>query len=240
LTEANKPDIILIKMTKKQRNYYAMFMAVAQLCTKYSETIATVPALQSLFNEFRERQLQIDATMQVQQGRITGSAQQKYKEEQEMITATARMAAVLYVYALDTSNFEMAEKVNVNPSELTTMSQKVLQTTCLNILAELRKVDTQLANYGVTPGDTVFLEKEIGDYTSLMSKPRTEIVTRAEATSRLQLQFKDQLDLLNQKIDRMMMTCKASNPTFFNEYKCARVLVNMGVRHNNEVAETHA
>ena len=185
-----------------------------------------------------ERQTRIDDAILVQEGKITGAAQQKHKEELEMIAATSRVASVLYVYALDTSNFEMAEKVNVNPSDLTVMGQKRLQTTCLNILAELKQVDTLLTDYGLTANDTSLLEKEIGDYTSLMVKPRTEIVTRSEATSRLKLLMKEQLDLLNLKMDKMMTMFRTTNTALFNEYKSARILVSMGVRHTSEVEET--
>ena len=46
-----------------------------------------------------------------------------------------------------------------------------------------------------------------------------------------------QMDLLNQKIDKLMFSIKDKYPVFYNEYKSARIIVNMGVRHEASESE---
>lgn len=207
-------------------------LAVKNVFGKYPEHVESLPVLKKLVTEFNSNNTEIDRVILVQEGKSTGTTSQKQKEEAEMISETVKVASSIYVYALDNSNFELAEKVNITPSYLEHLPQPGLQAKCTSILQIARENINCLGDYGVTDRDLDRLEKETKDYINLAAGPRTEIVTRAQATERLQTLMKTQMDLLNQKIDKMMVNFKSTRPVFYNEYKSARIIVNMGVRHS--------
>ena len=219
-------------MNKMQNNQRAMHMAVKNVFGKYAEHVGTLPVLEKLVSEFTSNNSEIDQVILVQEGKSTGITEQKQKEEMEMISQTVRTASAIYVYALDNSNFELAEKVSITPSYLEHLPQPSLQAKCTLVLNIAKEIIENLPDYGVTKKDVTTLEKEVNDYIELAAGPRTNIVTRAQATERLQELMKTQMDLLNQKIDKMMVMFKTTQPVFYNEYKSARIIVNMGVRHS--------
>ena len=219
-------------MTNNQANQTAMMKAVDNVFGKYSDPIGSIKVMSDSVTEFKTTLSEIDRTVMIQEGKITGTTEQKQKEELEMINAVVRIAAAMYVYGIDTSNFELTARVDINPSTLKNMNQASLQATCSMVLALAKEHIDNLGNYGVNDADVSNLEKEINDYITLVAAPRSEIVTRSQATSLLKELIKKQMDLLNIKTDKIMVMFKDTQPVFYNEYKSARIIVNMGIRHN--------
>lgn len=219
-------------MTNNQVNQTAMMSTVGNIFVKYSEPISSIKAMSDSVTEFKITLSEIKKTVMIQEGKITGTTEQKQKEELEMINAVVRVAAALYVYGIDNSNFELTAKADINPSALKNMNQASLQAACTMALALAKEHINNLSDYGVSGADVSDLEKEINDYITLVAAPRSEIVTRSQATSLLKELIKKQMGLLNMKIDKIMVMFKDTQPVFYNEYKSARIIVNMGVRHN--------
>jgi hypothetical protein len=221
-------------MNKTDSNRNAMLKATGHVFTKYTTDIAGNAILKSCVEEYMTRNNQIGEVLQIQQGKITGVAEQKQKEEMEMIDETVRVAGCIYVFAIDHSNFDLAARVNINNSTLVHVNESKLVAQCRNIYTLLRDNLAGLAQYGITEADAVKLDKEITDFEQLVAKPRTQIVTRSEANGRIKQLIRVQMDLLNQKIDKLMLQFKTSKPVFYNEYKSARYIVNMGIRHESD------
>lgn len=226
-------------MKKEQRSKKAMFTAVKKFFIKYQTIIDSVPALKDGVEKFLGINEEIDKVILVQEGKITGSSKDKQKEEQEMIDATIRIAAGLYVMALDNSNFEVMEKVDLSPSALGGLPETDLLSACKNVLKLARENQEGIVNYGIVAEDVDNLDAEIGDFEAVLANPRTEIVTRSQATAKLKELIKSEMDLLNQKLDKLILMFKQSETVFYNEYKSARIIVNLGVRHHTE-AESEA
>jgi hypothetical protein len=224
-------------MNKYESNRNAMCKVVGNVFGKYPSDIASILALQTCVTEFTTRNQEISLVLLIKEGKTTGTAEQKQKEEKEMIDETVRIAATLYVYALDHSNFEMAAKVNVSSTMLDHLNQTKLPAYCRNILNLLKENISEMAPYGITNDDVTKHEKEITDFEQIVAMPRNMIVTRSEANGRLTTLMKTQCDLLSQKIDKLMLTFKTKNPVFYNEYKIARIIVHMGMRHEGGEGE---
>jgi hypothetical protein len=224
-------------MNKYESNRNAMLKAVGNVFGKYVTDIANIPALQTCVTEYAERNQEISLVLMVKEGKTTGVAEQKQKEEKEMIDETVRIGAALYVYSLDHSDFELASKVNISSTMLDHLNQTKLPAYCRNILNLLQKYISEMTPYGISNGDVAKLEKEISDFEQIVAMPRNMIVTRSEANGRLATLMKTQCDLLNQKIDKLMLAFKTKNPIFYNEYKIARIIVHMGMRHVSSETE---
>ena len=214
-----------------------MLIAVGNVFKKYQTKVNSVSAFQATVEEFFQLLEQIDETVLVQEGKITGTAKDKQKEEQEMIDATIRIAAGLYVHALDSSNFELLEKVDLSPSTLARQPEAKLTGICQNVLLCAHQYQDNMGEYGITTIEIDQLDKEIKDFKSVIGSPRSQIVSRSQATAKLQELFSEKTEQILLKLDKMALMFKQDHPVFCNEYKSARIIVNLGIRHEVEIEE---
>ena len=224
-------------MTKRQRNKLSMLIAVGNVFKKYQAIVETIPALQSNVENFFKLLEEIDGVILVQEGNINSTATDKQKEEQEMIDATVRIAAGLYVYAIDNSNFDLLERVNISPSTLARQPEVKLNGICQNVLLSARQYLENLVDYGISAEEVDQFEKEISDFKAAIGSPRSQIISRSQATAKLQELLIEQTDHMLQKLDKLVIMTKQSNEVFCNEYKSARIIVNLGIRHTAEIEE---
>lgn len=92
--------------------------------------------------------------------------------------------------------------------------------------------------YGIVAESLTNLNKEIDDFEGLVAKPRSGIVARSTATARLIDLFKETNELLREQLDKLMLVLKESYPTFYNEYKAARIIVDLhGSAEDSDEAE---
>ena len=226
-------------MNSIQSNQYAMTLVVSKVFAKYAETLNGIPAFQAVVSEFNATLSQLEENIKIQQGKITGTSEQKQKEEQEMIDETVRIAAGVYVFAIDNMNLALAEKVAISPSALQNMNQAKLLASCMGILELAAEHLDEMADFGIAEADLKSLEKEINDFKELAVAPRTEIVTRSQATEKIRILINDLLNLLKLKADKFILMFKQTQPAFYNEYKSARIIVDLG-KHAKTSAEESA
>lgn len=217
-------------MTDKQENKRSMYIAVQRVCNKNNSIWSSLPALAATFGKFENTISGIDTQSQIQAGKTTGIAENKQKEEDEMIQASIEIAATVYAYASITGDNELKEKVSYSPSDLRNSRDTILKDICQVIHDAANNVITNLADYGKTSDDLIQQQKEIDDYTAILSKPRTAIGTRATATSSLVDLFQQGDDLLKNQLDKLMVTYQSKEPKFYNQYQNARIIVDLGRR----------
>ncbi len=215
-------------MNKKQSNHLSSYLAVAFVLTKYEAKVGLVPALEAAVTKFTTLLNELQEVRQVQEGRITGAALQKQKEEDEMIEATLRVAAGIYVFAREQDNMELQQKVKISDSNLRKMGNSALLSQCTLIYNLAMELNSEaLVPFGILPESLAGLKKEIDDFALLVGKPRSGIVARSAATLRLQELFKEIGELLREEMDKLMLVLKGQEPAFYNEYKAARVIVDL-------------
>lgn len=206
-------------MNQKQNNHLSSYLAIEIVLKKYEEHISTLPAAVSTVAKFSELLEEINKMRQIQDGHTTGTAKQKQKEEAEMIEATVRVAAALFVYAIEKQDFSLQEKVRVAPAYLKKLGDHALLNQCTLIYNIAEGIDgADIAPYGVLAETVVGLKKEIDDFATLVAKPRSEIITRSRATTRLAELFKECNELLRNQLDKLMLVMQLNNPVFYNEY----------------------
>ncbi len=214
-------------MTAGQRNKMAMFTATKNVFGTYPEEVNSITALGSFIKDFDQLMIKIEAVHQVQQGNTTGSRQLKLKEEEEMIDATVKLAATMYVYAQVNNLPDLKAKCAVSYTQLRRLPDEKLKVACLNIYEEARKLGDALTDYGRTPEQVAQLKKEIDDFAALIASPRSAIVTRSQATKELAALIDETSGLLQNKIDKLMGLLKDTQPKVYHTYLAARVIVDL-------------
>ncbi|MGD9994053.1 MAG: hypothetical protein AB7S69_12215 [Salinivirgaceae bacterium] len=215
-------------MKRTQSNKLSSYLALAIVLTKYEAKLALVPALVAVVSRFMALLEEIKEVQQIQEGKTSGSTLQKQKEEAEMIEITLRVAAAIYVYATDQKNLELQEEVKISPWYLKRQGDSSLLNRCKRIHQIASGLDAEaVAPFGLLPETISGLQKEIADFDALIAKPRTAIVTRSTATQRLKELFKETDLLLRDEMDKLMLVVKDQDPVFYNEYKAARIIVDL-------------
>ncbi|PKP09234.1 MAG: hypothetical protein CVU09_12010 [Bacteroidetes bacterium HGW-Bacteroidetes-4] len=215
-------------MKRKQSNQLSSYLAMAIVLTKYEAKLALVPALAAVVSRFMALLEEIKEVQLIQEGKSIGTTLQKQKEEAEMIEITLRVAAAIYVYATNQKNMELQEEVKVSPWYLKRQGDSSLLNRCRRILQIASGLDAEaVAPYGLLPETISGLQKEIDDFAALIAKPRTTIVARSTATHRLKELFKEVGLLLHDEMDKLMLVIKEQEPVFYNEYKAARIIVDL-------------
>jgi len=226
-------------MKKTQVSFISMCLALYHFRQNYQEKISADVVMNRLFDEFFGYFSLVNEASQVQEGHTSEAAKLKQKEEAEMIEATVRLAAKAYVYAIESKLPGLQEKLSVTAWNLRNMSDVKLHTTCLSIHEALTGIEGRPASvYGITPELLTGLKKEIDDFYALISQPRTDIITRSQATGKISEIIKIMKDLLTNRLDKLMMALPASDATMLNEYKAARIIIGMKGKKATEEAAT--
>ncbi|TRX71540.1 hypothetical protein [Carboxylicivirga sp. M1479] len=214
-------------MDSRQNNKQAMYRAVNNVFNTFPQEVDTIPALKSNVLAFDDLLSKIDKMHQVQMDYSSANSKLKLKEEEEMIQATIQVAAAIYVHAHSNNMPDLKSKVSITPSDLKQMTDKELSTKCLNIYELALSLVDNLADYGVTTESVGKLKKEIDDFTALLAAPRSEIVTRSQATGELKELFAQVDDLLRNQIDKLMLMLEMSQPKVYKTFKAARIIVDL-------------
>jgi hypothetical protein len=226
-------------MKKTQITFISMCLALEHFRQKYQEIINSNAVMTRLFDEFFGYFGQVQAASQIQEGHTSEAAKLKQKEEAEMIEAVVRMSAKAYVYAVEMKHPGLQEKFSVTAWNLKNMSDVKLYTACLSIHEALSAIDARSASiYGITPEMLTGLKKEIDDFYVLISQPRTDIITRSQATGKISELIKTMKELLTQRLDKLMLALPASEETMLKEYKAARIVLGMKSKKTANEGET--
>ncbi|MBI9038529.1 MAG: hypothetical protein JEY97_10380 [Bacteroidales bacterium] len=218
-------------MTDRQENKFSMYLAVQIVCNNFGIIWGEFIAFVKAFGDLQAIISQITETRLIQEGNTKGVAENKQKEEDEMINKTVSIASAVFAYASEIGDNELREKINYSPSKLKFSRDTILRDRCQLVHEEASKVIDNLGDYGILAADLVELQKEIDDYAAIIAKPRTAIATRATATAHLIELFKQGDEILYDRLDKLMEQYKSNNPDFYVNYKNARSIVDLGVRH---------
>jgi hypothetical protein len=214
-------------MNAKQRNRLAMFMAVKNVFGVYPTELSVIKALENFIVKFNELMTKIESVHKVQQGNTSGARKLKLKEEAEMIEATVKLAATMYVYAQVNDMPDLQAKCAISASQMERMSDEKVKATSLNVYEEAVKLGDVLSDYGQTVENVTQLKKEIDDFSALIASPRSAIVTRSQATKELDTLMQEANDLLRNNIDKLMELLKSKEPKVYNTYLAARTIVDL-------------
>jgi cellobiose-specific phosphotransferase system component IIB len=121
-------------------------------------------------------------------------------------------------------------------SELSRLADSVVSQTAQSIVTEANKNLKLLSDYGVTADSVKKLQQKIDEYSALMVAPKVATVAKNDAKKRIIILVEKIDVLLKERIDPMIETFSESNPAFYDQYKTARKIDDLGTRHKKPVA----
>ena len=154
--------------------------------------------------------------------------------------AACEVKGAVASYASDSGDAQLAAQVAYGNVEVTKGNPGDVVARCRNIHDAATANLAALAKYGITAAKLTALEQKIAAFDTLKVAPRDSVIVRRAARAMREKLVRSAGATLRNKLDRLVVQFKAANPTFYEEYFAARVVVDMRNSHatNTDVQAT--
>lgn len=217
-------------MTDRQENKFSMYLATQAVLDNNNAVWAGTPAFVTAKGALDDAISGISKARQTQEKQTKGVTEDKSVAKEAAITKAVSVAAGTFAYASVTGNNTLKEQVNYSPTELRQSRDTILADRLRVIFNAASDNAAALVDYGIQAGDLTDLDALITAYEDVLEAPRTAIGERANATSELESLFDTADTILKEQLDKLVEIFKASALEFYNQYKSARVIVDLGRR----------
>lgn len=228
-------------MNKTEENRYTMYRQVLTLLEKNLPVLETIPNFKPAIEEFRVVYDNI-AAADTEYGNATGGKLTDFElAEEKMTAALAEAVKYLKVVAKSAGNNELLDKVDYSPREFQRMRDSNLSVTALMIADTVAANIAVLQGYNYTAANLEKLRALVNDFTLKLNAKEESYTGKPNLKTRIKDLFAAADELLKNKIDFLADLFEETNPEFYNNYYSARVVKNLGIRHEkteNEPAKT--
>jgi hypothetical protein len=221
-------------MRDNQENKLTMYEAVVKLLEQNDGLIATVPAFVGAKDNLVTSINKVKKEARQQKEATAGKRAAKVDAENELIRIIMSAGSALYSYGRKIKDHEMQDVANVRVSKLEDMRDTELVNKAEMIYAKLLANVADLTDYQITAATVTEFRAKIDNFANALGVRESSAARSTGATANLQMYFTEADDILNEDMDRMMEMFKQSEPGFYNEYFAARVIKNLGIRHEVE------
>ncbi len=225
-------------MKKYLENRISMLYAVKQACETHTATWTPLVPYAAAHGDFIARLTRIEDKIETQELQLGGITEDKRVHKEAMVDATLLVAQASYALATATNDVDLKGKMDYSRSDLLRGRDTVIGQRCQGVHTEANAVAAALVPYGVTAATLTALQTAIDDYVALVSAPRTAVTIRKGATEAIAQYVGECLDILHDRMDKLMILFKTTAPGFHQEYMDARIIVDLGGTGDNEEEPT--
>jgi len=212
-------------MTDKQSNYLDMYGVVLTLYTANQAVIDTVAARATAFGALQTNVTAINTNIANQSLVVTGVSADKAQARATLNGLSQVIFGLARTWALAVGDLTNAGEFDFSLSEIAKVKDDSITPFVEHRLAIVNSNLPALADYGITAALVTQWENAITDYGSVVSLPRTAIVSRSTSTTQLRQLFNDTQRLLRETIDPLMLPFKVSDPELYTKYRKARIII---------------
>jgi hypothetical protein len=216
-----------------------MLNAVKQVTNFHSEVWDTFPAFKQQFNEFKTQIQNINDTLMDQRKTTTGVTKAKQDTRNNVVKTGLIISESCFAYANVIGDLKTASRVSFRISDLMKGRDSELLAD-LRVIHEIAQQNIDaLADYGVSQEDADEFHDLIEAYAAVLENPRQAVTNKARATKKLKELFSFTDSILKNRLDRLVNRYKESHPDFWNQFKFARKIVNLGHRRKEKNTESN-
>ena len=215
-------------MTDRQENKLSMYLATNAVLGANNTTWAGVPAFVISQGLFNDKISAISKARQIQETETTGVTEDKAQAREAAVVKATVVAAGVFAYASFEDNNTLKEQVNYSPSELRRSRDTILADRLRLIFNTANDNAAAILDYGISAADLIELDDLTTAYEELLQSPRQAIGERSTAKQELEQLFTDGDKILKEQIDKLMELYRTTEVTFYNKYKSARVIIDLG------------
>ncbi|MCV9386082.1 hypothetical protein [Reichenbachiella ulvae] len=212
-------------MEQNTLNSYQMALSTQSFLDTNSETWSVIP----IINIFKKRLDELIQAMKVQlkkAGETTkGLTENKNLLKQQIATKVSVLSGSLSAYAMVSGNQDLHENAYLTKSDTVKMRDSEMPERLGFLIDLLTEHLPALADYGVTEAQITDLSSSVDDYRELIGLPRLKGTATNLAKRNTYELMDDVSELFEEKMDKVMMQFRWSNPNFYEGYQSARTIV---------------
>jgi len=216
-------------MKTKNSNRVNMINSTIGYSDANTAATAGIPSYATILAQVKSKMVLINSLNQIADGTTKGVTLDTNALRKEMTTLALKCANATLAYANSIHNNTLAVLVNYSESELNRKKKEDIDDVCEAIHDA---TDTNIAgasNFGVTPTDVTDLQAAIDLYRIASQNPRQAIITKSQAKKQVTEMIREVIDeLLVAQLDKMVNTLKATNKVFYDGFKQAREILDLG------------
>lgn len=213
-------------MTSKQEAKLNMYNAVLAFCDQFHSTVDTIPAFTTAVDDFIAQKDQIDTIAQQEAIIITGITINKANLKKTMVASATSIASAGFAYATSVNNPVLKEKFKFTSSDFQRFKDDELPLIVQNIHDDANAVAAQLVAFGITAPMLTAFQTEITNYSNAVPSPRNAASQRKALRELLVTYFKEADLILKERMDKLALQFKTSDPEFYNSYRNNRIIIN--------------
>lgn len=224
-------------MRKKIENRLNMYQSVISVCNDHVSVWEGIPGFVEAFTAFKNTYETVNVTAQQQASKTVGVSAGKYGKLNTLIDSIIVVHGTLKLHGTVINDTSLIARNKLNASLLKSLSMQQLLIHLDTLIVDINNHGTFLGVYGV---DEATLDATLGaidEARNVMNSPRKAIIERKLQTKMLEQFVKEMDDLLKTNLDTLVRVHKKSNPTFFDLYWNARVIIDSGVKKSNTPKE---
>lgn len=174
---------------------------------------------------------------QRQQASKEGLADAKNLVRKELAEAAHEIAALTHACATENGFDAIAKRTDLSATGVQAGTEAEFVDRCKGILADADEVTDDSGDFGVTTAKIKNVKDLLAEFEDLKPKPRAGAAIGKSATRRLETLLRRASVLLKNRLDRLMVQFKKSQPDFYESYRAARKLVNQSASRETAAAK---
>lgn len=224
-------------MDIREENRYSMLLSVDSFLQRNLVIVNEIQAFAEAAGEFhnilpiiREKDIEyLNA--------VRGVVENKDTAQLEMIHAVMQAAKALKIYARRNGMNDIKELVKVSESDLKNMRDNDMFSRTKSISAKSAELSEALISFGWTTEKQTMLEGKIADYQSKFMNKDVSYAEKSALRRELTGMMSEAGELLHEELDEFAEMLQYSNPVFFDGYRAASVVKDLGLGHDDPEPE---
>ena len=222
-------------MNARQINKLNMFEAVQAFLANTQATWTSIGAIGTTKIELDGKITAIRTERQKQEKDASGLVTERNVLRETLTRQTLKVSGALMAYASVVSNAELMGMVDYTPTELLKSRGNIFYDRARIIYEAAQPLATQLVGYNIVAADLTLMQTLLTQFLAAIPKRRNAAAVSKSATTAIKTLYKDTDAILKNKLDKLVLSFRVSNPDFYTNYLNARIIVDLGAGKEPEV-----
>ena len=212
-------------MEKHAQNKLKMYKLVVKTCTENPAAIGGVGSLQAVLDALTQKVEDLELLAAEQAAVTLGIKEEKNKHRLATLAKLEGIAGALKALATATGDHVLKTKIAFTPSRLRTGSSLNTLLIIDRVIAAATTHSAQLQTSGIVPADIAELQLLRDGLDAQFLAVRNVIAERKTKTNDVRALIREIDQLLKGQLDNLLLVVRTTNPTFFDRYQAARMIV---------------
>jgi hypothetical protein len=219
-------------MNDRQNAKLNMAQRVSDTLTSYTGTFTNIPPMVLAATELSANIADIREAETAQDSvSVPVSTSEKREAEGRMIDRCVKVSNALYVIGFSTGDKSLIVLSSLSPASFYRLEDNAKLSLANKVYNQAMTQAAALADYGYDAAALEDIHTAIERYHSLIAQPMDTICLRKQKTTDLKHLFAKLDSILYDRLDKLMVLFKDSNPDFYGQYRTARNVIDTSARH---------